>query len=73
MTTRDLRRLLAGAPPDVRAEIACGWTATKTRNNHIRWEHISGALVFSASTPGDYRAWQNHLGELRRQRRMKEG
>lgn len=70
--SRLVKRILRAAPPAMRLEIEReGWTAEKTESNHIRWKHPKGALVFSASTPSDHRAWRNTIGELRRATRDK--
>ncbi len=48
---------------------ALGWTVTPTCNGHLCWRHPSGGLVYSASTPSDWRAGLNLRSELRRQLR----
>ncbi|MGV8845799.1 MAG: hypothetical protein ACOH1Y_11495 [Propionicimonas sp.] len=43
-----------------------GWVVTPTRGNHIKWLAPSGAIVFSASTPSDVRAYRNMASDLRK-------
>lgn len=61
---------LAGGSKDVRQLIraaeAQGWAVSRTRGGHLRWRAPSGALVFTASTPSDWRALANILSYLRR-------
>lgn len=33
-----------------------GWTITKRRCGHLRWQSKTGAIVFTSSTPSDVRA-----------------
>ena len=42
------------------------WTITRTKNSHYKWQHVSGAVVFSSSTPGDFRALRKHEALLKR-------
>lgn len=43
-----------------------GWTVAKTRNNHMKFQAPSGAIVFTSSTPSDVRAVHNLTASLRR-------
>lgn len=43
-----------------------GWRVTKTKGNHVKWQGPAGGTVFSASTPGDFRAIRNTRSRLRR-------
>lgn len=60
MTTRkefaELRRIAEAA----------GWTVTMTSGGHLRWAAPSGAIVFSSSSPSDWRAVHKHRSELRK-------
>ena len=68
-----IRRLPPDVPTAVRQEIETeAWTVTQTKSGHYRWRHPNGALVHSASTPSDHRAWANHLAVLRRTRKQRQ-
>lgn len=56
---RDLRDL-------AKAAVQAGWTLFKTGGDHIKWRSPSGAIVFSASTPSDFRVARNVRTELRK-------
>lgn len=43
-----------------------GWTVSKTRGEHLRWQAPTGKVVFSASTCSDSRGLANHRSLLRR-------
>jgi predicted RNA binding protein YcfA (HicA-like mRNA interferase family) len=61
------RKILRSAPKKVIEEMhAEGWTIEATGGGHVKWRHPSGALVYSAATPSDRRAWNNHLSQMRR-------
>ena len=50
------------------------WRVELTRGGHLRWRHRSGAFVFGASTPGDWRAGRNLRAQMRRvERRAARG
>jgi len=53
----------------IREAVRAGWSATLTRNSHIRLTHASGAIVFCAGSPSDVRAIHLVRAELRRQLR----
>ncbi|WP_206752374.1 type II toxin-antitoxin system HicA family toxin, partial [Acetobacter sicerae] len=55
-TIRDLMRRFA----------PMGWTARVGRGGHVRWQHETGALYFSAATPGDWRVVRNIEAGLKR-------
>ena len=50
----------------MRVALAQGWSVKATRGNHIRWQAPTGAIVFSASTPSDVRAYRNMASDLRK-------
>lgn len=56
---KDLRKLIKVARSQ-------GWTVTKTNNGHYRWESPSGGLVFTPSTPSEYRSSKNSLSHLKK-------
>jgi hypothetical protein len=60
---RELKRLIETAA-------ARGWTATTTRNGHIRLAHANGAVIYTGSTPSDHRAVRNAAADLRRAERL---
>jgi predicted RNA binding protein YcfA (HicA-like mRNA interferase family) len=69
MTARQ-RSLLRTAPAEVLKEIeAEGWEITPTGKSHWKWIHPGGGLVFSSSTPSDWRNWANHLALMRKARK----
>ena len=42
------------------------WTVEITGSGHVRWLHPDGKTqVFSSCTPGDHRAYQNVIRDLR--------
>jgi predicted RNA binding protein YcfA (HicA-like mRNA interferase family) len=43
-----------------------GWTVTMTGGNHYRFKSPAGPVVFTASTPSDWRAIRNIVARLRR-------
>jgi hypothetical protein len=43
-----------------------GWTVTPTRGGHVKLTFRSGAIVFTGSTPSDWRAGRNLDRQLRR-------
>jgi hypothetical protein len=43
-----------------------GWSLHLRRNGHILWRSPEGTLVFSASTPSDWRTIHRLRSELRR-------
>lgn len=43
-----------------------GWKITETGSGHMRWCAPDGTLVFTSSTPGDYRSLMNDRARLRR-------
>ncbi|GBR27010.1 hypothetical protein AA11826_0006 [Komagataeibacter oboediens DSM 11826] len=45
---------------------ARGWSVSVSRGGHLRWGHTSGAIYFSAGTPGDCRAHRNARAAMRR-------
>lgn len=67
--SRKLSRLLRSAPAEVRDETdEQGWILESTRSGHVKWTHPNGTVVIASSTPGDHRAWANHLARMRRAR-----
>jgi hypothetical protein len=60
---RDLQKLITYAQ-------GRGWTATTTRNGHIRLRHPNGALIYTGSTPSDHRAVRNAAADIRRAERL---
>jgi hypothetical protein len=56
--------------------IACaksyGWIVKRTAGGHLRMTHPNGALIYSASTPSDWRATRNAVARLRRAERTAE-
>jgi hypothetical protein len=55
----DLRQLM-------RSAVRQGWKVQRTGGGHLAWCSPAGAVVFSASTPSDWRALQNHKAHLRK-------
>lgn len=50
---------------DLAAEL--GWTVTRRRGSgHLAWRSPDGAVVFTPSTPSDYRSSKNSRAQLRR-------
>ena len=45
---------------------AQGWVVTLSKGNHIKWTSPSGASVFTASTPSDWRVLCNIKRDLRK-------
>lgn len=43
-----------------------GWTITRHNSSHLRWEAPDGAVVTTASSPGDRRSFRNERARLRR-------
>jgi hypothetical protein len=43
-----------------------GWTIAATRRGHLAWRSPSGALIITASTPSDGRAYRNTCADLKR-------
>jgi predicted RNA binding protein YcfA (HicA-like mRNA interferase family) len=43
-----------------------GWSVEKTNGGHLRFKGPKGELVFSGSTPSDWRAIANLKAQLRR-------
>lgn len=60
--SQDIRQLVEEAE-------ALGFTMTKTRGGHLRFDRPGCQPVFSASTPGDRRTANNTLSQLRRSAR----
>jgi hypothetical protein len=60
---RDLQKLVTYAQ-------GRGWTVTKTAGGHIRLAHANGAVIFTGSTPSDWRAVRNATADLRRAERQ---
>jgi hypothetical protein len=56
---RDLKEILAKLT-------RAGWEARVTGSGHWRLRAPSGALIFTASTPSDYRGLANLRARLRR-------
>jgi hypothetical protein len=51
----------------IRMASDAGWTVTRTRGDHLRLEHPEAStVVFTGSTPSDYRALANTLATMRR-------
>lgn len=51
----------------IRMASDAGWTVTRTRGDHLRVEHPEAStVVFTGSTPSDYRALANTLATMRR-------
>lgn len=57
--SKDIRELQATAE-------AQGWTITHTGGGHLKWQSPEGKVVFSPSTPSDWRSMKNHIAYLRR-------
>ena len=59
-----------GAPKELKVLIerakAQGWEVTKNNGNHLRWKSPTGASVFTAGTPSDWRAIKNIMRDLRK-------
>lgn len=54
----------------IREKRHAGWSVTSTGSHHYRWVLLeTGAIVFSPSTPGDRRSFQNVVAKLRRAER----
>jgi hypothetical protein len=47
--------------------------AERTGGGHLRFRHVSGAVVYTGSTPSDRRSWRNAVAMLRRTARMAAG
>jgi hypothetical protein len=43
-----------------------GWVVTPTRGGHVKLTYPSGAIMFTCSTPSDWRAGRNLDRQLRR-------
>lgn len=43
-----------------------GWVITLRNNGHLAWKSPKGGVVFSASSPSDYRAIKNTIRELKK-------
>lgn len=43
-----------------------GWIVEMTRGNHLRWQHPSGKIMFTALTPSDNRALKNISAWIRK-------
>ena len=43
-----------------------GWTTSMTGSGDLRWDHPSGAFLFSATTPSDRRSIKNLRVQMRR-------
>ena len=43
-----------------------GWQVTPTRSGHLAWRSPDGTVVYTPSTPSDYRAIRNARARLRR-------
>lgn len=43
-----------------------GWTVEYTGGGHWRFKSPNGPVVFTPSTPGGSRSWQNSIAKLRR-------
>jgi hypothetical protein len=54
--------------PAYRAAISQGWVVEHTGNTHLRWRPAdrTRAIVFTASTPSEYRSTKNSLAKLKR-------
>lgn len=51
----------------VRRKIKEGWKIERTKKGHLRWFcAATGAVIFSASTPSDYRTLQNTMADIKR-------
>jgi predicted RNA binding protein YcfA (HicA-like mRNA interferase family) len=46
-----------------------GWVVTYTGGGHFKFAHPEGGLVYTSSTPGDWRATRKIAAELVRQER----
>ena len=44
-----------------------GWHVTRTRRGHLRFQHPKHGIVFTGSTPSDYRGLLNLQAQVRRQ------
>lgn len=42
------------------------WEVSHTGGGHLRWTHATGAVVFSSSSPSDFRATSQLRRDLRR-------
>ena len=49
-----------------RIAVAAGWQITRLGSGHLRWQAPDGAVVVTASTPGDRRTALNERARLRR-------
>jgi hypothetical protein len=51
----------------IRIAEAQGWEVTPTNSSHLRWRGPEGhGLVFTPSTPSDWRSIKNATAQLRR-------
>lgn len=44
-----------------------GWEVTTTNGSHLRWRGPDGGLVFTPSTPSDWRSIKNMTAQLRKE------
>ena len=57
----DLRRLIADA-----TKLGFTFKGQQIRGGHLRFEHVSGALITTSSTPSDIHAWTNARTDMER-------
>jgi len=50
----------------IREAVRSGWTASLTRNSHVRLSHPGGAIVIASGSPSDRRAAAQLAADLRR-------
>jgi hypothetical protein len=44
-----------------------GWQVSITNGGHLKFVSPTGTVLFTSSTPSDWRAWKNFRSQLRRQ------
>ena len=50
----------------VKRAVKQGWTVTLRNNGHLAWKSPRGGVVFTASSPSDFRVIKNVIRELKK-------
>jgi len=50
----------------IKRAVKQGWTVTLLRSNHIEWKGPKGGIVYTGSSPSDFRVVKNTIRELRK-------
>lgn len=50
-----------------------GWTFSMTKGHHVKMQWKDGSIVFTASTPSDWRSVRNFKANLRRIEKKDDG